>query len=150
MTSRLVLRGESRIDLWSGRRTFLLVFGAMVVLYIATMARFDFERYRDIDLVGFRQRTMATRARPVLPRDRDAGARRPYRLEMLVVVAPLLVMSSRLWFDRAAPLMRRLFWLALAVSVARQVYSIAIGFENPWLLWLLLALLADSEYPQNW
>ena len=57
-----------------------------------------------------------------------------YPLEMLVVVAPLLLLSWRSWFERAAPLMRRLFWLALAVSVVRQVYSIAIGFENPWLL----------------
>ncbi|MBT8214514.1 MAG: hypothetical protein KJP12_04750 [Acidimicrobiia bacterium] len=57
-----------------------------------------------------------------------------YPLEMLIVAAPLLLLSWRLWFDRASPFMRRMFWLAVAVSVLRQCYSIFIGFENPWLI----------------
>ncbi len=57
-----------------------------------------------------------------------------YPLEMLIVMAPLLLLSWRAWFERATPFMRRLFWLAVGASVVRQIYSIWLGFENPWLV----------------
>ena len=57
-----------------------------------------------------------------------------YPLEMLIVMAPLLLLSWQAWFKSASLVMRRLFYLAVAASILRQAYSIWIGYENPWLL----------------
>lgn len=57
-----------------------------------------------------------------------------YPLEMLTVAAPFLLLSWKALYTRAVPLVRQVFWIAVGLSVARQAYSIWVGFENPWLV----------------
>ena len=57
-----------------------------------------------------------------------------YPLEMLTVAAPLLLLSWKSWYGRATPLLRRVFWVVVGLSVFRQAYSIWVGYENPWLV----------------
>ena len=54
-----------------------------------------------------------------------------YPLEMLTVMAPLLFLSWRSWFERASEGWRRVFGYSVAMSIAIQLVAIWIEFTNP-------------------
>ncbi len=54
-----------------------------------------------------------------------------YPLEMLTVLAPLLYLSWRAWFDRASSGWRRAFAYSVVISVVVQFVAIWIEFTNP-------------------
>jgi hypothetical protein len=56
-----------------------------------------------------------------------------YALELLIVLAPLLFLSWRAWYDKTSVLGKRLFWYSVALSAAVQVIAISIGFTNGYL-----------------
>jgi hypothetical protein len=49
-----------------------------------------------------------------------------YQLEMLAVTAPLLFLSWQVWYERAKPFWRRMFWYAFILSVLAQVLSLYV------------------------
>jgi hypothetical protein len=57
-----------------------------------------------------------------------------YALEPLMVLAPLLFLSWRTWYQSTSPAGRRAFWYSVALSAAIQVMAISVGFENGYLV----------------
>ncbi|NNC93905.1 MAG: hypothetical protein HKN80_15585 [Acidimicrobiia bacterium] len=57
-----------------------------------------------------------------------------YALEPLMVIAPLLFLSWRAWYEGANSSGRRAFWYSVVLSAAIQFMAISVGFENGYLV----------------